>query len=153
MGFLVSNVPDSSTFRYNSVEGRTSISDVPKFMALHTLSFYPNDNLSFTLGESIVYSEQLQPIYLIPVMFFRVADHYLSRDNASASGNAQIFADASYINQSIRTKFYGSLFIDELSLNSIFEEGNLSALGYTLGLESADILIDNSTLGIEYTRS
>ena len=151
-GFLVSNVPDSSTFRYNSVEDRTSISDVPKFMAFHTLSFYPNDNLSFTLGESIVYSEQLQPIYLIPVMFFRVADHYLSRDNSSASGNAQLFADASYSNQSIRTKFYGSLFIDELSLNSIFEGGNLSALGYTLGFESADILIDNSTLGIEYTR-
>ena len=151
-GFLVSNVPDSSSFRYNSVDGRTSISDVPKFMAFHTLSFYPNDNLSFTLGESIVYSEQLQPIYLIPVMFFRVADHYLSRDNSSASGNAQIFADASYSNQSIRTKFYGSLFIDELSLNSIFEGGNLSALGYTLGFESADILIDNSTLGIEYTR-
>ena len=151
-GFLVSNVPDSSTFRYNSVEDRTSISDVPKFMAFHTLSFYPNDNLSFTLGESIVYSEQLQPIYLIPVMFFRVADHYLSRDNGSATGNAQLFADASYSNQSIRTKFYGSLFIDELSLNSIFEGGNLSALGYTLGFESADILIDNSTLGIEYTR-
>ena len=151
-GFLVSNVPDSSTFRYNSVEDRTSISDVPKFMAFHTLSFYPNDNLSFTIGESIVYSEQLQPIYLIPVMFFRVADHYLSRDNASASGNAQLFADASYSNKSIRTKFYGSLFIDELSLNSIFEGGNLSALGYTLGFESADILTNNSTLGIEYTR-
>jgi len=151
-GFLISNVPDSSTFRYNSVEDRTSISDVPKFMAFHTLSFYPNENLSFTLGESIVYSEQLQPIYLIPVMFFRVADHYLSRDNSSASGNAQLFADASYSNQSIRTKFYGSLFIDELSLNSIFEGGNLSALGSTLGFESADILIDNSTLGIEYTR-
>ncbi len=151
-GFLVSNVPDSSTFRYNSVENRTSISDVPKFMAFHTLSFYPDDNFSFTLGESIVYSEQLQPIYLIPVMFFRVADHYLSRDNSSASGNAQLFADASYSNQSIRTKFYGSLFIDELSLNSIFEGGNLSALGYTLGIESADLLIKNSSMGIEYTR-
>lgn len=151
-GFLVSNVPDSSTFRYNSVEDRTSISDVPKFMAFHILTFYPTDNFSFTLGESIVYSEHLQPIYLIPVMFFRVADHYLSRDNSSASGNAQLFADASYSNHSIQTKFYGSLFIDELSLNSIFEGGNLSALGYTLGFESADILLDNSTLGIEYTR-
>jgi hypothetical protein len=151
-GFLVSNVPDSSTYRYNSVDGRTSISDVPKFMAFHTLSFYPADNFSFTLGESIVYSDQLQPVYLIPVMFFRVADHYLSRDNASASGNAQLFADASYSNQSIRTKFYGSLFIDELSLNSIFEGGNLSALGYTIGFESADILIDNSAFSLEYTR-
>ncbi len=151
-GFLVSNVPDSSTFRYNSVDGRTSISDVPKFMAFHTLSFYPADNFSFTLGESIVYSEQLQPIYLIPVMFFRVADHYLSRGNASATGNAQLFVDASYSNQSIRTKFYGSLFIDELSFNSIFEGGNLSALGYTIGVESADLLVSNSSMGIEYTR-
>lgn len=151
-GFLVSNVPDSSTFRYNSVDGRTSISDVPKFMALHTLSFYPADNFSFTLGESIVYSDQLQPVYLIPVMFFRVADHYLSRGNESASGNAQLFADASYSNKSIQTKFYGSLFIDELSLNSIFEGGNLSALGYTLGIESADLLFKNSSMGIEYTR-
>ena len=109
-GFLVSNVPDSSTYRYSQVDDRNSISDVPKFMAFHTLSFYPSDNFSFTLGESIVYSENLQPIYLIPVMFFRVADHYLSRDNSSASGNAQLFADASYTNSSIQTKFYGSLF-------------------------------------------
>lgn len=151
-GFLVSNVPDSSTYRYSQVEDRNSISDVQKFIAFHTLTFYPSDNFSFTLGESIVYSENLQPIYLIPVMFFRVADHYLSRDNSSASGNAQLFADASYSNQSIRTKFYGSLFIDELSLNSIFEGGNLSALGYTLGIESADLLIKNSSMGIEYTR-
>jgi len=151
-GFLVSNVPDSSTYRYSQVDDRNSISDVPKFMAFHTLSFYPSDNFSFTLGESIVYSENLQPIYLIPVMFFRVADHYLSRDNSSASGNAQLFADASYTNVSIQTKFYGSLFIDELSVNSIFEGGNLSALGYTLGIETADLLIKNSSIGIEYTR-
>jgi hypothetical protein len=151
-GFLISNVPDSSTFRYSQVDERSSMSDVPKFMAFHTLTFYPTDNFSFTLGESIVYSEYIQPIYLIPVMFFRIADHYLSRDNGSASGNAQIFADASYTNPSIRSKFYGSLFIDELSFNSIFEGGNLSALGYTLGIESADLLFNNSTIGIEYTR-
>ncbi len=151
-GFLVSNVPDSSTLRYSQVEDRNSISDIPKFMAFHTLSFYPSDNFSFTLGESIVYSETIQPIYLIPVMFFRVADHYLSRDNGSASGNAQLFADASYTNASIKSKFYGSLFVDELSFNSIFEGGNLSALGYTVGIESADLLLNNSSIGIEYTR-
>jgi len=151
-GFLISNVPDSSTVRYSQVEDRNSISDVPKFMAFHTLSFYPSDNFSFTLGESIVYSETIQPVYLIPVMFFRVADHYLSRDNGSASGNAQLFADASYTNASIKSKFYGSLFIDEFSFNSIFEGGNLSALGYTVGIESADLLLNNSSIGIEYTR-
>ena len=151
-GFLISNVPDSSTLRYSQVDDRKSISDVPKFMAFHTLSFYPADNVSLTLGESIVYSEYIQPIYLIPVMFFRVADHYLSRDNGSASGNAQLFADASYTNTSIQSKFYGSLFVDEFSFNSIFEGGNLSALGYTVGIESADLLFNNSSIGIEYTR-
>lgn len=44
-GFLVSNVPDSSTLRFNSVSNRTSIADVPKFMAFHLISFYPSDYL------------------------------------------------------------------------------------------------------------
>lgn len=151
-GFLVSNVPDSSTLRFNSVTNRTSIADVPKFMAFHLISFYPADYMSISVGESIVYSEHLQPVYMIPVMFFRVADHYLGRSNSSASGNAQMFADFSYMNTMLRTRFYSSLFIDELSLNSIFEGGNLSAIGFTAGTEMQDFPLDNSTITIEYSR-
>lgn len=151
-GFLISNVPDSSTFKYNRVQNRTSISDVPKFIALHSLSIYPTDNFSFTLGESIVYSDQIQPIYLIPVMFFRVADHFLGRGKSSATGNAQLFADISYKNFNLKSNLYSSLFIDELSLNSIFEGGNLSAIGFTVGLESYDILTENSSINLEYSR-
>lgn len=151
-GFLVSDVPDSSTFRYNLVPDRNSISDVPKFIAFHSVSFYPLNNFSFTLGESIVYSDRIQPIYLIPVMFFRVADHYLGTGKSSATGNAQLFADASYTNPYLQSKFYGSLFIDELSLNNIFSGGNLSAIGYTIGTETVDPIFDNSSFNIEYTR-
>lgn len=150
-GFLQSNVPDSNTFRYNSVPGRTTILEVPKYIAFHSFSFYPTDYLAFTLGESIVYSERIQPIYFIPVMFFRVADHYLGTDNASATGNAQMFLDASYLNKDIQTKFYSSLFIDELSFNSLFEGGNLSAIGYTVGAESYNIL-PMMKFYLEYTR-
>lgn len=150
-GFLQSNVADSNTFRYNSVPGRTSISEVPKFIAFHSLSFFPTDELSFSLGESIVYSERLQPIYFIPVMFFRVADHYLGTDNASATGNAQLFSDFSYLNRAIQTKFYFSLFIDELSLNNLFEGKNLSAIGFTVGSESYKIL-PQTKFFIEYSR-
>ena len=152
-GFLVSNVPDSSTFRYNLVPDRNSIIDVPKFIAFHSLSFYPTNYSSFTLGESIVYSDYLQPIYLIPVMFFRIADHYLGNGKSSATGNAQLFADASYTNTAIHTKFYGTLFIDELSLENIFNGGNLSAIGFTLGLEAIDPVLNNSSINIEYTRT
>lgn len=150
-GFLQSNVADSNTFRYNSVPGRTSILEVPKFIAFHSLSFYPTNEISFSLGESIVYSERLQPVYFIPVMFYRVADHYLGTDNASATGNAQLFSDFSYLNRAIQTKFYFSLFIDELSLNSLFEGKNLSAIGFTVGSESHNIL-PQTKFFIEYSR-
>lgn len=150
-GFLQSNIADSNTFRYNSVPGRTSILEVPKFIAFHSLSFYPTDGISFSLGESIVYSERLQPVYFIPVMFFRVADHYLGTDNASATGNAQLFSDFSYLNRTIQTKFYISLFIDELSLNNLFEGRNLSAIAFTVGSESYNIL-PQSKFFIEYSR-
>lgn len=151
-GFLVSNVHDSSTFRINRVENRPSISDVPKYMAFHMVSFYPTKDVSFSLGESIVYSEFIQPIYFIPLMFFRVADHYLAKGNGSSSGNAQLFADFSYTIHTIKSKFYSTLFIDELSLNSIFEGGNLSALGFTAGAIVHDLVFNNSSLNVEYSR-
>lgn len=150
-GFLQSNVPDSTTLRYNSVPGRTSILEVPKFIAFHSMSFYPTDEISFSLGESIVYSERLQPVYFIPIMFFRLADHYLGTGNESATGNAQLFSDFSYLNKVIKTKFYFSLFIDELSLNSLFEGKNLSAIGFTIGSESYNIL-PQTKFFVEYSR-
>lgn len=151
-GFLISNVPDSSTFRQNLVPDRNSISDVAKFIAFHSLSFYPASNFTLTLGESIVYSDRIQPVYLIPVMFFRVADHYLGRGKSSSTGNAQLFADISYSYPVIKTRLYSSVFIDELSLNNIFSGGNLSAIGYTLGSEIVDPIFDGSSFNIEYTR-
>lgn len=150
-GFLQSNVPDSNTFRYNSVPGRTSLLEVPKFIAFHSFSFYPTDEINFSLGESMIYSERLQPVYFIPVMFFRVADHYLGTGNESATGNAQMFADFSYLNRNLKTRFYSTLFIDELSLNSLFKGGNLSAIGFTIGLESYNIL-SQTKFFIEYNR-
>lgn len=150
-GFLQSNVPDSTTLRYNSVPGRTSILEVPKFIAFHSVSIYPVKEISISIGESVVYSERIQPIYFIPIMFFRIADHYLGTDNASATGNAQMFADISYLNTNLKTKFYGSLFIDELSLNSLFSGGNLSALGFTTGIESRFISPEIKVF-LEYTR-
>lgn len=151
-GFLVSNLPDSSTLRYGSVPRRTAIADVPKFIAFHTLSIYPIRDLSVTVGESIVYSEYVQPIYFIPVMFFRVADHYLGRTNQSSSGNAQMFIDASFKVSPLAAKIYGSLFIDELSLNKLFEGENHSAIGYTAGAEFFDPLFANSSFCLEYTK-
>ena len=151
-GFLKSNIPDSSTYRSTSVEGRESISDISKYIASHMFSFYIAENLSLSIGESIVYSGSVEPIYLIPVMFFRLADHYLSSRGSNTGDNAQLFFDGSYRFQPIKTKVYGSLFIDELSLEKVFEGENLSSLGYTFGTEFTDLILPNSTFIIEYSR-
>lgn len=151
-GFLKSDIPDSSTYRSTSVEGRESITDIPKFIASHMLSFYINKDISLSIGESIVYSENVEPIYLIPVMFFRLADHYLSSEGSNTGDNAQLFADASYRIEGISTKLYGSIFIDELSIEKVLEGENLSSIGYTIGTEFSDLLIPNSGLVLEYTR-
>ena len=151
-GWLKSNVPDSSTYRYTSVKGRESISDVPKFIASHMLSFYIAEDLSLSIGESVVYSEKVEPVYLIPVMFFRLADHYLSSPGSNTGDNAQIFADASYRFSPIKTKVYGTVFIDELSLEKVFEGENLSSIAYTIGTELSDLIIPNSSFIIEYSK-
>lgn len=150
-GFLKSDIPDSSTYRSTSVEGRESISDIPKFIASHMLSFYIAEDLSLSIGESVVYSENVEAIYLIPVMFFRLADHYLSSSGSNTGDNAQLFADASYRISALDSKIYGSVFIDELSLEKVAEGENLSSIGYTLGTEFSDLIVPNSGLVIEYT--
>ena len=150
-GWLKSNIPDSSTYRSTSVEGRESISDISKFIASHMLSFYIAEDISMSIGESVVYSGTVEPIYLIPVMFFRLADHYLSSSGSNTGDNAQVFADASYRISPIKTKIYGSIFIDELSLESVFDGGNLSSVGYTVGTEFTDLVLPNSSFVIEYS--
>lgn len=152
MGFLKSDIPDSSTYRSTSVEGRESISDIPKFIASHLISFYIADDISLSIGESVIYSENVEPIYLIPVMFFRLADHYLSSTGSNTGDNAQLFADASYRFSLINSKIYGSVFIDELSIERVMDGDNLSSIGYTVGTEFSDLLIPNSGLVLEYIR-
>jgi len=150
-GWLKSNVPDSSTFRETLVEDRINIADVPKFIASHLISFYLTQDFSISLGESIVYSDHIQPVYFIPVMFFRIADHYLSTEGSS-SGNAQIFGDIAYRIKPLKLKLYASVFIDELSIEKVFEGDDLSAIGYTFGGQISDLGISNSSILIEYTR-
>ena len=147
-GWLQSGVIDSSSIRETLVPGRESYSQVGKYIASHIISLYPFNNLSFSIGESIIYSDKLEPFYFIPVLFFRLADHY----NADSGDNAQIFANAVYKFYPIRAKLYGTFFIDELSLTDVLEGGNLSSIGFTTGLNFVDPVLKNSELVLEYTR-
>src|SRR5690606_38195167 len=148
-GWLESGVIDSNSFRYTLVNGRETYSHISKYIAAHIISLYPFKNFSFSLGESVIYSERLEPLYFIPVLFFRLADHY----NSDTGDNAQIFFNSVYKFYPLKSKIYGTFFIDELSITNLFKGGNLSSLGYTVGINFIDPIIENSELIIEYTRT
>ncbi|MFC2119701.1 capsule assembly Wzi family protein [Bacteroidota bacterium] len=150
--WLSSDVVDSTDIYYTET-GTERISFRKKFIASHTLFIRPLEGLKLSLGESIVYSDQLEIAYLIPVMFFRLADHYLSRQNNSAGNNAQFFAAISSRNHIKNTHLYGSLFIDEVTLSGLFDSyKQRNQFGFTLGASVVDLPLDNLTLTAEYSK-
>lgn len=123
-----------------------------KYFASHSLLLKPLKGLSFALGESIIYSDRLELSYLIPVMFFRLADHYHSSHNNDAGNNAQFFFNISSRNHIPNTHLYSTLFIDEIITGEILNsEKAKNQLGYTFGLSIVDLPIKNSNFKIEYS--
>jgi hypothetical protein len=153
--WLASDVVDSSAI-YTSLQrgvGNNRIQYREKFLASHTFTITPYKGLDFSFGESIIYSDKLEVSYLIPLMFFRLADHYLSRANNNAGGNSQFFVGVSSRNHIKNTHLYGTLFIDEISTEAFGnsnEERN--QFGFTLGGSMVDLPINNISVTVEYTK-
>jgi hypothetical protein len=121
-------------------------------MAAHILTVRPYSNFNISLGESIIYSDRFQPIYLIPILFFRLVDHYQNFTDANG-GNAQLFANISYKNSYLNSEFYSTVFIDELTLTSYLKGKDApKAVAYTLGTLIVDPLIKDFNINIEYTK-
>jgi hypothetical protein len=151
-GWLSSSVIDSNSFFYNSA-GTISYSFIDKYIATHSLIITPVSGLDLSIGESIIYDEELEFLYLIPIMFFRLADHQISEQSNSAGGNAQFFLGVSSKGQIKNVHLYGTLFIDEISLNGLFDpETQRYQMGFTLGGSVTDLPIENLTAKIEYTK-
>lgn len=126
---------------------------VNKYMAQHSLTFRVKKGLTVTLGESMVYSDQINVGYLIPIMFFKVYDNLTNNENINAGSNGQLFLSVSSRNNLKNTHLYGTLFIDEVRLGTIFNKAkSRNQLGYTIGASVTDLGIPYLTAGIEYTR-
>ncbi|MFZ2323715.1 MAG: hypothetical protein WAV89_08465 [Ignavibacteriaceae bacterium] len=151
-GWLSSDVPDSSSFFYNN-NGTISFSYRNKFIANHSLIITPTNGLDLSLGESIIYDDQLEYLYLIPIMFFRAADHHISRQLNAAGANAQFFLSVNSKGQIKNTHLYSTLFIDEITLSGLFDsQKQRNQLGFTLGGSVTDLPIENLTATVEYTK-
>ena len=152
LGILNSSIIDSTTIRHNINPSRVNYSLVEKYIALHLFSFNLFSSLKLSIGESVIFSDKFQPIYLIPNLFFRSVDHYQNYTD-NTGGNAQIFGDFSYKIPELGTKLYTTLFIDELSLTSILkDEHKPKAIAYTVGIIKQDLLLNNDNLNIEYSK-
>jgi len=154
-GWLNSKIIDSS-LSYRTLRASPEFDRLiyrTKYFASHTVMLTPVRGFDFSIGESIIYSDRLKVLYFIPIMFFRLADHYLSNMNNNAGDNAQIFFGFSSKNHIKNTHIYGSVFVDEIRTTEIFNPlTNKNQFGFTLGFSITDLPVNNLTLNSEYTR-
>lgn len=153
--WLQSGIIDSArTYaKGNTIFGENRELYILKFMASHSLNFFPTKGLALSLGESMVYSDRLDAGYLFPLMFFKAYDHYASRYKITTGSNGQFFFQASSRDHIPKTHLYGTLFIDEIRLSEVFNsQKSRNQVGFNAGIAITDVLVPYLTLGFEYTR-
>jgi hypothetical protein len=137
----------------NMVYGGVRQQYLPKFFATHSVEIAPMKGLKINLGESIMYSENLQLAYMLPVTFFKAFDNQKFADNILTGSNGQFFFGFSSRNQLPNTHLYGQWMIDEIRLSTAFNSGkSRNQLGYQLGASVTDLFMHYLTLNAEYTR-
>jgi hypothetical protein len=152
-GSLVSQILDSSkTYGIGSAVRKDFI---PKYLAANLLTIRPCRNFYFSLGNSIVYADKyIQPIYLIPFMFYPSADHTMTGAGSNSLGeNSQMFFDVS-LRCIPKTHIYSTLFIDEVNIGKIFDPINETNLfSFKGGIRFTNLFIKNTSFTFEYTRT
>lgn len=137
----------------NSLYGNYREVYVPKYMASHSLNFLPIKGLELSVGESMISSDQFDPAYLIPVLFYKAYDQYASRYKITTGSNGQFFFQVSSRNHIPKTHLYATLFIDEIRLETAFNSAtSRNQLGFNIGVSRTDLFIPYLTAGLEYTR-
>ncbi|TRX72608.1 hypothetical protein [Carboxylicivirga sp. M1479] len=149
-GWLVSEVIDSS--RTYPVYGNDRNVYANKFISANMFTIKPMKKLNISFGNSIIVGDtDFNPTFMVPFLFYKSADHtYNSWDNW-VGHNAQMYLDVSS-RQIKNLHLYMSLFIDEISLERMFdEELQSNHLAIKFGAKVNDLLPDVS-LTAEYTR-
>jgi hypothetical protein len=151
--WLVSELIDSNrSFTYNNVARDIFIN---KNRAANLFTFKPFKRLHFSVGNSIIYSDDaIKPFYLIPFMFYKSVDHTYNSAGSNALGqNSQMFINISS-RQIKHLHLYTSVFIDEISIGKIFDsEKSSNILSAKLGFKINNFPIKNTYIIAEYTRT
>ena len=150
-GWLASEVVDSAASY--SLFNDTRRVYTNKFIAANLITIEPWKKLHFSVGNSIIYSDgNVNATYLIPILFYKSADHSYNGSKNSAGHNTQMFFDISS-RQIKNTHIYTSIFIDEISISNMFNKDKHSNfVSMKLGTRLTDLL-PNVSLTAEYTRT
>jgi hypothetical protein len=156
--WLVSNVLDS-TYYYLENTTQPGVLEkeyrpINKFMAANMFTFIPIKQLSFSLGNSIVYAEQnIQAAYLIPIAFYKSLDHLLTKGVAIENQNSQLFATIS-IRPVDHLHLYGSFYVDEFKFSRLKPaNAEHNPVSYLVGFNWSGWPIKGLSLKGEFVRS
>ncbi len=154
--WLNSNIADSSlSYLTNSgrIDNDFRLVFVQKYLATHSIEVEAMKGLNIAIGESIVYSDKMDPGFLIPINLFKFYDNNRSNYLIEAGSNGQYFLSLNSRNQIKNTQLYSTLFIDEIKFSSLFNKTeSRNQLGFNLGGSITDIFIPYLSIGAEYTR-
>ena len=148
-GWLVSMEVDSLRSYYSSNPPREVYRQ--KYIAANMFTFTPWKKLNVSIGNSIIYSDMnVNPAYLIPVMFYKSIDHTLNQDIDNQ--NSQMFFDVSSRNIK-NVHLYGTFYIDELKVDRITDPDTYNFYSTKVGIKTTNLLIQNLSVNIEYSMS
>lgn len=150
-GSLNSMVVDSTRSYYVKNSYGTDYREVyhRKYLAANLFTIQPIEKLNISTGNSIIYSDYgFNPVFLIPVLFFKSVDH--SQNSGIDNMNSQMFLDVSF-RRIKNLHIYGTLFIDELSVSRFFKNDEWNFFSYKAGASVYNLPFQNLQIIAEFT--
>lgn len=155
-GWLVSEVVDSTRSYWDGTSNDPRFRSVfrPKWMTANMFTIRPIKGLNLSIGNSIIYSDRDHPGFWIPTFIFKPVDHtYNATDSYGQAGqNSQLFADIS-VRLIKHLHLYGAVFNDEIKFDRMKTDSLHNFWSWKGGFELTNFLLNNYSLGVEYTRT
>ncbi len=150
-GWLVSEVVDSAR-SFNYYDGTRELF-ANKYVAANLITIRPMPRLYVSAGNSIVYADaNVNPAFLNPLLFYKSVDHTYNGASNEVGQNAQMFFGISS-RQIDKLHLYSTLFVDEISINRMFDkEQQSNYISLKAGVRATN-LFPGSTFTFEYTRN
>jgi hypothetical protein len=150
-GWLNSNIIDSSRSYYSGSIYRQVYRN--KYIAANMFTFIPWRGLNLSFGNSIIYSDiNVNPLYLIPFLFFNSADATKNNYANNSGSNSQLFFNVSSRQIKYLHLFF-TFYIDEWKTSRLMNKDENNFTSFKAGFRVNDFPLQNVAFTAEYTRT